>query len=399
MLHKIEYTNLPIMNNQITPDIKYIGVDDTTLDLFESQYIIPNGISYNSYLITDEKIAIMDTVDKRKSDEWWDKLEKALAGRIPDYLIVHHMEPDHAGNIAAAIEKYPNLKIVASARAIQMLPQFFDEIDFSNNTISVKENDTLCLGKHTLQFMMAPMVHWPEVMVTYDRLDKIVFSADGFGKFGALSHEEEWACEARRYYFNICGKYGVPVQTLLKKIANLEVSCICPLHGPVLKDNLSYYIGLYDTWSKYDAETDGVLIAYASIHGGTAEAANKMAEILKSKGAKKVTITDLSRDDMAEAVEDAFRMSRIILAAASYDGDVFPPMHDFLHHLIMKGFQRRRIGIIENGSWAPCAGRIMTGMLEKMKDLDIIHPTITIKSRMKRENIAEMEELADKILS
>ncbi len=387
------------MDVNITNDIKYIGVDDTTLDLFESQYIIPNGISYNSYLIFDEKIAIMDTVDRRKSDEWWNNLEKALNGKTPDYLIVHHMEPDHAGNIATAVEKYPDLKIVASARAIQMLPQFFDETDFSNNTIAVQENDTLCLGKHTLQFFMAPMVHWPEVMVSFDQTDKVIFSADGFGKFGALCHEEEeWACEARRYYFNICGKYGIPVQTLLKKIAKLDVTCICPLHGPILSENLSYYIGLYDTWSKYDAETDGVFIAYASIHGGTAEAAKKMAEILKLKGVQKVTITDLSRGDMAEAVEDAFRMNRIILAAASYDGDVFPPMQDFLHHLILKGFQRRKIGIIENGSWAPSAGRVMKNLLEKMKDLDVVQPMVTIRSRMKQNNITELEALADAIL-
>lgn len=386
------------MDVNITNDIKYIGVDDTTLDLFESQYIIPNGISYNSYLIFDEKIAIMDTVDRRKSDEWWNNLEKALNGKTPDYLIVHHMEPDHAGNIATAVEKYPDLKIVASARAIQMLPQFFDETDFSNNTIAVQENDTLCLGKHTLQFFMTPMVHWPEVMVSFDQTDKVIFSADGFGKFGALCHEEEWACEARRYYFNICGKYGIPVQTLLKKIAKLDVTCICPLHGPILSENLSYYIGLYDTWSKYDAETDGVFIAYASIHGGTAEAAKKMAEILKLKGVQKVTITDLSRGDMAEAVEDAFRMNRIILAAASYDGDVFPPMQDFLHHLILKGFQRRKIGIIENGSWAPSAGRVMKNLLEKMKDLDVVQPMVTIRSRMKQNNITELEALADAIL-
>lgn len=387
------------MDVNITNDIKYIGVDDTTLDLFESQYIIPNGISYNSYLIFDEKIAIMDTVDRRKSDEWWNNLEKALNGKTPDYLIVHHMEPDHAGNIATAVEKYPDLKIVASTRAIQMLPQFFDETDFSNNTIAVQENDTLCLGKHTLQFFMAPMVHWPEVMVSYDQTDKVIFSADGFGKFGALCHEEEeWACEARRYYFNICGKYGIPVQTLLKKIAKLDVTCICPLHGPILSENLSYYIGLYDTWSKYDAETDGVFIAYASIHGGTAEAAKKMAEILKLKGVQKVTIADLSRGDMAEAVEDAFRMNRIILAAASYDGDVFPPMQDFLHHLILKGFQRRKIGIIENGSWAPSAGRVMKNLLEKMKDLDVVQPMVTIRSRMKQNNITELEALADAIL-
>lgn len=382
----------------VTETIKYIGVDDTDIDLFESQYIVPNGISYNSYLIEDEKIAVMDTVDMRKSEEWWTKLTEALDGRKPDYLIVQHMEPDHAGNIAEAMAKFPEMKVVATARAISMMPQFFEGVDFEGRTIAVGENDTLSLGKHTLQFVMAPMVHWPEVMVTYDHLDKVVFSADGFGKFGALAHEEDWACEARRYYFNICGKYGVQVQALLKKLAALDVACICPLHGPILKENLGYYIGLYDTWSKYEVETEGVLVAYASIHGGTAAAAHKMAEILREKGAPKVAVADLSRDDMAEAVEDAFRMGHLVLAAASYDGNVFPPMHDFLHHLQMKGYQKRRVGIIENGSWAPCAGRIMKGMLEQMKDIDIVEPMVTIRSRMKSADIASFESLADAIL-
>ena len=382
----------------VTETIKYIGVDDTDIDLFESQYIVPNGISYNSYLIEDEKIAVMDTVDMRKSEEWWTKLTEALDGRTPDYLIVQHMEPDHAGNIAEAMAKFPEMKVVATARAISMMPQFFEGVDFEGRTIAVGENDTLSLGKHTLQFVMAPMVHWPEVMVTYDHLDKVVFSADGFGKFGALAHEEDWACEARRYYFNICGKYGVQVQALLKKLAALDVACICPLHGPILKENLGYYIGLYDTWSKYEVETEGVLVAYASIHGGTAAAAHKMAEILREKGAPKVAVADLSRDDMAEAVEDAFRMGHLVLAAASYDGNVFPPMHDFLHHLQMKGYQKRRVGIIENGSWAPCAGRIMKGMLEQMKDIDIVEPMVTIRSRMKSADIASFESLADAIL-
>lgn len=383
----------------VTETIKYIGVDDTDIDLFESQYIVPNGISYNSYLIEDEKIAVMDTVDMRKSEEWWTKLTEALDGRKPDYLIVQHMEPDHAGNIAEAMAKFPEMKVVATARAISMMPQFFEGVDFEGRTIAVGENDTLSLGKHTLQFVMAPMVHWPEVMVTYDHLDKVVFSADGFGKFGALAHEEDWACEARRYYFNICGKYGVQVQALLKKLAALDVACICPLHGPILKENLGYYIGLYDTWSKYEVETEGVLVAYASIHGGTAAAAHKMAEILREKGAPKVAVADLSRDDMAEAVEDAFRMGHLVLAAASYDGNVFPPMHDFLHHLQMKGYQKRRVGIIENGSWAPCAGRIMKGMLEQMKDVEIVEPMVTIRSRMKSADIASFESLADAILT
>lgn len=383
----------------VTGKIKYIGVDDTDLDLFESQYIIPNGISYNSYLIMDEKVAIMDTVDLRKSEDWWNNLTTALEGRTPDYLIVQHMEPDHAGNIAASLQKYPQLKVVASARAIQMLPQFFEGTDFEGRTLAVKEGDTLNLGTHTLQFFMAPMVHWPEVMVTYDQTDKIVFSADGFGKFGALSHEEDWACEARRYYFNICGKYGVQVQALLKKLATLDVACICPLHGPILKENLGYYIGLYDTWSKYEVETDGIFIAYASIHGGTAEAAKKMADILRAKGAPKVSIADLSRDDMAEAVEDAFRMGKLIVAAASYDADVFPPMHDFLHHLKIKAYQKRRVGIIENGSWAPCAAKVMIGMLEQMKDIETVQPIVTIRSRMKQTDLPTMEALADAILA
>lgn len=383
----------------VTEKIKYIGVDDTDLDLFESQYIIPNGISYNSYLIMDEKVAIMDTVDLRKSEDWWNNLTTALEGRTPDYLIVQHMEPDHAGNIAASLQKYPQLKVVASARAIQMLPQFFEGTDFEGRTLAVKEGDTLSLGTHTLQFFMAPMVHWPEVMVTYDQTDKIVFSADGFGKFGALSHEEDWACEARRYYFNICGKYGVQVQALLKKLATLDVACICPLHGPILKEDLGYYIGLYDTWSKYEVETDGIFIAYASIHGGTAEAAKKMADILRAKGAPKVSIADLSRDDMAEAVEDAFRMGKLIVAAASYDADVFPPMHDFLHHLKIKAYQKRRVGIIENGSWAPCAAKVMIGMLEQMKDIETVQPIVTIRSRMKQTDLPAMEALADTILA
>ena len=386
------------MEKMITNDIVYIGVDDTDLDLFESQYVIPNGISYNSYLIMDEKIAIMDTADYRKMDEWMGNLRTALAGRTPDYLVVQHMEPDHAGCIAEIVEEYPNVKIVASARAIQMLPQFFEGKDFSQNTIAVKEGDTLWLGAHTLQFFMAPMVHWPEVMVTYDQKDKVLFSADGFGKFGALSHEEDWACEARRYYFNICGKYGAQVQALLKKAATLEIEYICPLHGPILNENLGYYIGLYDTWSKYEVETEGVLVAYASIHGGTAAAANLMADILREKGAKKVAVADLSRDDMAEAIEDAFRMDKMIVAAASYDGGVFPVMHDFLHHLQIKSYQKRRVGIIENGSWAPCAGRVMRSMLEQMKEVEIVEPMVTILSRMKQSDRAALEALADAIL-
>lgn len=387
------------MTFNVTEKIRYIGVDDTTIDLFESQYIVPNGISYNSYLIMDEKIAIMDTADKRKSEEWFANLEEGLEGRTPDYLIVQHMEPDHAGNIATLLAKYPELQVAASAKAIQMMPQFFEDTCFEGRTIAVKEGDTLSLGEHTLQFFMAPMVHWPEVMVTYDQQDKVLFSADGFGKFGALAHEEDWACEARRYYFNICGKYGAQVQALLKKAATLDIACICPLHGPILKENLGYYIGLYDTWSKYEVETEGVFIAYASIHGGTKKVAEKMAEILRAKGAPKVSIADLCRDDMAEAVEDAFRMSKLVVAAASYDADVFPPMHDFLHHLKLKAYQKRRVGIIENGSWAPCAGRVMKGMLETMKEIEIVEPMVTIRSAMKQGDIPALEALADAILA
>ena len=387
------------MTLNVTDQIKYIGVDDTTIDLFESQYIVPNGISYNSYLIVDEKIAIMDTVDLRKGEEWFANLEAALEGRTPDYLVVQHMEPDHSGNISLLMQKYPEIKLVASAKAIQMMPQFFEDTCFEGKTISVKEGETLSLGTHTLQFFMAPMVHWPEVMVTYDQLDKVLFTADGFGKFGALAHEEEWACEARRYYFNICGKYGAQVQALLKKAAKLDIACICPLHGPILKENLDYYIGLYDTWSKYEVETEGVFIAYASIHGGTKKAAEKMAEILRAKGAPKVSLADLCRDDMAEAVEDAFRMGKLVVAAASYDADVFPPMYDFLHHLKLKAYQKRRVGIIENGSWAPCAGRIMKGMLETMKEIEIVEPMVTIRSTLKQGDIPALEALADAILA
>ncbi len=387
------------MIKDVTNDIKYIGVDDTDLDLFESQYIVPNGISYNSYLIEDEKIAVMDTVDNRKQEEWLANLDTALAGRTPDYLVVQHMEPDHAGSIEAMLERFPDLQIVATARAVQMMPQFFEDSEFEGRTISVKEGETLSLGRHTLQFFTAPMVHWPEVMVTYDATDKVLFSADGFGKFGALSHDEEWACEARRYYFNICGKYGGPVQALLKKAATLDIEIIAPLHGPVLTENLGYYIGLYDTWSRYDVETEGVFIACASIHGGTLVAAEKLAEILRAKGAPKVSVADLSRDDMAEAVEDAFRMSKLVVAAASYDGGVFPPMHDFLHHLQIKGYQRRRAAIVENGSWAPCAGRVMREMLSQMKQVEIVEPMVTILSRMKRADVTALESLADALLA
>lgn len=377
--------------------IKYIGVDDTDIDLFEALYDVPNGVSYNSYLIADDKVAIMDAVDIRKCNEWMENLSEALNGRTPDYLVVQHMEPDHAGSIAAVIERCGDIKIVCSARAAQMLPQFFDGIDFVGRTIVVAEGDTLSLGSHTLKFFMAPMVHWPEVMVSYEIKSKILFSADAFGKFGALSHEEEWTCEARRYYFNICGKYGVPVQALLKKAASLDIAAIYPLHGPMLTENLDYYIGLYDCWSKYEVETDGVFIAYASIYGGTAAVAKKLAEMLRAMGVPKVSIADLCRDDKAEAVEDAFRMGTLVLAAASYDGDVFPPMHDFLHHLQMKGYRSRRVALIENGSWAPSAARAMRAMLEPLKEIEFLEPTVTIRSRMKQSDIPALERLAEQI--
>ena len=386
------------MIKNITNSVVYIGVDDTDIDLFESQYVVPNGVSYNSYIIFDEKVAVMDTVDLRKCEEWMQNLETALNGRTPDYLVVQHPEPDHAGSIAKVLEKYPNMQVVASDKAVKMMPQFFFDLELEGRTMGVKEGGTLSLGARTLHFAMAPMVHWPEVMVTYDSSEKILFSADGFGKFGARAHEEEWADEARRYYFNICGKYGAPVQALLKKAAALDIAIICPLHGPVLTENLGYYIGLYDKWSKYEAEDNGVVVAYASIHGNTAEVANKFADILRAKGAKNVVVHDLSRSDMAKAVEDAFRYSHLVVAAASYDSDVFPPMHDFLHHLAIKGFCKRRIGIIENGSWAPSAGRAMRNIIDRFKDVCVVEDMVTIISRMKPSDIPALERLADEIL-
>ena len=386
------------MIKNITETIKYIGVDDTDIDLFESQYVVPNGVSYNSYVIFDEKIAIMDTVDPRKGSEWIENLQTVLDGRQPDYLVVQHLEPDHAGNIAKVMELYPQMQVVASDKAVKMLPQFFYDTQFEGRVIGVKEGGTLSLGGRTLHFVMAPMVHWPEVMVSYDSKEKVLFSADGFGKFGALCHDEEWACEARRYYFNICGKYGGPVQTLLKKAATLDIAIICPLHGPILTENLGYYIGLYDTWSRYEPETEGVLVAYASIHGNTAEVARKFADMLRARGAEKVVVCDLARCDMAEAVEDAFRYSKLVVAAASYDSDVFPPMHDFLHHLAIKNFCKRRIGIIENGSWAPSAGRAMRNIIDRFKDVQVVEPMVTIVSRLKPQDVPALEQLADDML-
>ena len=387
------------MIKNITEKIVYIGVDDTDIDLFESQYVVPNGVAYNSYVILDEKVAVMDTVDLRKADEWLDNLKTALAGRKPDYLVVQHLEPDHAGTIARVMAQYPEMEVVASDKAVKMLPQFFYDTTFEGRTVGVKEGDTLPLGERTLHFAMAPMVHWPEVMVSYESFDKVLFSADGFGKFGALSCDEEWADEARRYYINICGKYGAPVQALLKKAATLDIAIICPTHGPVLTENLGYYIGLYDKWSKYEPETEGVLAAFASIHGNTAETARKFAEMLKAKGAENVVVRDLSRCDMSEAVEDAFRYSRMVVAAASYDSDVFPPMHDFLHHLAIKNFSKRRIGIIENGSWAPTAGRAMRKIIDTFKDVTVVEPMVTIMSTLKPTDMPALERLADEVLA
>ena len=384
---------------EITSTIKYVGVDDLDIDLFESQYVVPEGMAYNSYIILDEKVAIMDTVDARKGAEWWANVEHVLGGRTPDYLVVQHLEPDHAALIHEVLDRYPQTKIVATAKAVQMMPQFFDSVDFEGRTIAVKEGDTLSLGSHTLQFFVAPMVHWPEVMVSYEQSEKVLFAADAFGKFGALCNEGSWDCEARRYFINICGKYGAQVQALLKKAATLDIAMICPLHGPVLTENLSHYIGLYDIWSKYEPETEGVLVAYASIHGGTAAAADRLAQILREKGAPKVVVADLSRCDMAKAVEDAFRYSQMVVCAASYDADVFPPMHDFLHHLKLKNYQNRRVAIVENGSWAPTAGRVMRSMLEGMKNIAIVDTMVTIRSRMKEGDLPAMEQLAMELLA
>lgn len=385
------------MNNIIISDsIKYIGVDDTTLDLFESQYIVPNGVSYNSYLILDEKIAVMDTVDARKTKEWFDNLDKELKEHVPDYLIVSHLEPDHSANIQLFTEKYKEAKLVLSAKAKAMLPQFFNIEGLDERCIVVKEGEELDLGNHHLKFIMAPMVHWPEVMVEYETTEKILFSADGFGKFGALSHDEDWACEARRYYFNIVGKYGAPVQTLLKKASTLDIKMICPLHGPILKDNLGYYIDKYQIWSSYQSEDEGVLVASASIHGNTKEVALKVVDLLKEKGVK-VAFTDLTRDDMAEAVEDAFRYSKMILAGATYDGGVFSPMEDFLHRLQHKGYQNKTVGLIENGSWTPLANKVMKDMLTPMKNITICENTVTIKSTYKDENQEAINQLVEEI--
>ena len=385
------------MNDNITPYVRYIGADDKDLDLFESQYVVPQGISYNSYVITDEKIAVMDTIDQRKTDEWTARLEEALEGRTPDYLIVQHMEPDHAANIGWFAEKYPEATIVASAKAIQMMPQFFEEVNFAGRTQTVKEGDTLCLGQHTLKFIMAPMVHWPEVMLTYEESEKILFSADAFGKFGALDVEEPWLPEARRYFIGIVGKYGVQVQSVLKKAAALDIETVCSLHGPVLhKEQLGDVLAAYDTWSAYRPETEGVLVAYSSIYGHTAEAANRLAEALREKGVETVAM-DLARCDMAEAVAQAFRFSKLVLATPTYNADVFPFMKEFIHHLTERNYQNRTVAFIENGSWAPMAAKVMTKMLEGSKNLTYAATTVTVRGALNAASEAQLAALADEL--
>ena len=406
-----------MMEKNITSDICYIGVDDPEQDLFESQYHTPDGMCYNSYVILDEQVAVMDTSDSRTLEAWKQNLSQALAGRQPDYLIVHHLEPDHASGIAEVAALYPQMKIVCSAKAKQMMPQYFEDSTFTvpegssesslkgspedTRILTVKEGDTLSLGRHTLRFIMAPMVHWPEVMVTYDEADRVLFSADGFGKFGVYAADaDDWACEARRYYFNICGKYGQPVSTLLKKAAALDIQTVCPLHGPVLAgEKLAEAVRLYTIWSAYDVETEGVFIAHASIHGNTAAAAGQLAEILREQGCPKVAVSDLCRDDLGEAIEDAFRYGRMVCMASSYDAGVFPPMYDFLHHLEIKAYQRRRVGLVENGSWAPSAAKTMRPMLEGMKQVEIVEPVVTLRGRMKEADLTNLRALAAAIMA
>ena len=385
------------MEIKVTDSIRYIGVDDKDLDLFESQYEVPNGMAYNSYLILDEKIAIMDTVDERGMDAWVENLQRELAGRTPDYVVIQHMEPDHSGSLMRLLELYPDIKLVGNAKTFQMLPQFYF-VELGDKAVTVKEGDTLSLGSHTLQFLLAPMVHWPEVMMTYEQSEKVFFAADAFGKFGTLDTDEDWACEARRYYFNIVGKYGAPVQMLLKKAAQLDIRVIAPLHGPILSEDLGYYIGLYDTWSSYKAESKGVFIAVASIHGNTLAAARKLEALLLEKGEERVVVSEISREDMAEIVEDAFRHDRMVLAASSYDGGVFLPMHDLLTHLSYKGFQNRKVGILENGSWAPSAARTIKGLLEPMKGVEVLEPVVTIRSTLKDADLPQLEALADALI-
>ena len=388
-----------MQNKKLTESVYYVGADDKTLDLFEGQYVIPDGISYNSYVIMDEKIAVMDTVDKRATDEWFKNLEEVLNGKEPDYLVVLHLEPDHAANIEHFLNKYKQAKIVTNPKAFNMIPQFFEKLDLEGRKVVVNEGDELSLGSHTLTFVMAPMVHWPEVMVAYEKKEKILFSADAFGKFGALDVEDEWDCEARRYYINIVGKYGVQVQALLKKAATLDIQKIFALHGPMLTENLGYYINKYDIWSSYRAEDEGIFIAYASVYGHTKEAAEKLKEILEAKGAPKVAIADLARDDMAEAVEDAFRYDRLVLASVTYDGGIFPCMESFIAHLKSKNYQNRKVAFVENGAWAPMAAKKMRSEMEGLRNLTFADTTVTIKSAMKEADVKQLEALADELLN
>ena len=381
---------------KIKEDIKYIGVNDKELDLFEGQYLVPNGMSYNSYLIIDDKVAVLDTVDVKFKDEWLNNIKRELKGRDVDYLIVHHMEPDHSANIINFMKEYPNAIIVGNMKSFMMMESFFKK-DFKENRIIVKEGDSLLLGKHKLTFYMAPMVHWPEVMVSYDETKKVLFSADAFGKFGSLDTIEDWTCEARRYYFGIIGKYGLQVQSLLKKIASLDIEVICPLHGPVLNNNLEYYLNLYNTWSRYDAEEEGVVIAYTSVYGNTKEVVYKLKDLLLEKGCKKVVINDLARCDIHEAIEDAFRYDRLVLATTTYNGDIFPFMKNFIEHLLERNYQNRKIAFIENGTWAPMANKIMKEMFSKSKNITFIDQEITIKSSLSLDNLNELNILVDKI--
>ena len=384
---------------RITDDILYVGVNDHNIDLFEGQYIVPNGMAYNSYVINDEKIAVMDTVDAAFGDEWLKNIADVLNGATPDYLIIQHMEPDHSANIQKFLEVYPNIKVVGNAKTFTMIGNFFRDLKLADeNKLEVKNKDTLTLGKHELTFVFAPMVHWPEVMVTYDSKDKVLFSADGFGKFGALDAEEDWDCEARRYYVGIVGKYGAQVQNLLKVAATLDIQTICPLHGPVLTENLEHYIGQYNTWSSYGTESEGVMIAYTSVYGNTKKAVELLAEKLKEKGCPKVVVTDLAREDMAEAVEDAFRYGKIVLASTTYNGDVFPFMKTFIEHLTERNYQNKTIGLIENGSWASMAGKVMTGMFEKSKNITWLETSVKIMSSMDEQNKAEIEKMAEELM-
>lgn len=386
------------MIKHVTDSIYYVGVDDKDIDLFENQYVVPNGMAYNSYVIDDEKIVIMDMVDVKCAEEWYANLDEVLKGRQPDYLVMSHLEPDHSANLTEVLKRYPELKVVSNAKLLAMIPNFFPDIDLTGRTITVDGSEPFDTGVHKLNFVMAPMVHWPEVMVTYEAAEKVLFAADAFGKFGTLDTDEDWACEARRYYFNIVGKYGMPVQALLKKAENLDIQIICSLHGPILKENLGYYINLYKTWSSYEPEDKGVFIAYSTLHGNTGNAAKKLAELLKEKGCPKVVVSDLAREDMAECVEDAFRYDRMVLASPTYDGGLMPVMMDFIYHLKSKAYQNRTVGFIENGSWAPMSGKLMKEQMAAMKNINIIEDVVTVKSALKAADEAKLEELADKLM-